>query len=59
MTVPTVITRLATIPELDEVAAPCAAAFADEAVTAWASPIPSPGRRARAACSARPSARGR
>ncbi|MFI2209756.1 hypothetical protein [Streptomyces sp. NPDC020141] len=40
MTVPTVITRLATIPELDEVAAPCAAAFADEAVTAWASPIP-------------------
>ncbi|MFF0451363.1 GNAT family N-acetyltransferase [Streptomyces sp. NPDC004609] len=40
MTAPPVTTRPATISELHEVAALCTAAFADEAVMAWALPDP-------------------
>ncbi|MEU0990184.1 GNAT family N-acetyltransferase [Streptomyces sp. NPDC005953] len=43
MTVPTTTTRLATASELEEVAALCTAAFADEAVMAWV--LPDPGTR--------------
>ncbi|MEU5397782.1 GNAT family N-acetyltransferase [Streptomyces sp. NPDC005963] len=43
MTAPITTTRLATITELDEVAALCTAAFADEAVMAWV--LPDPGTR--------------